>query len=511
MEKAMLARGLVLLFCASTTVAACGGSQTFSEVNNSPTPAPTMERTTGEPFQSEPPEQEEETTTNPVDSSEERIASDVGITSDSIKIAVVIPDLKGLRDVGFPLPAALSNQHLVERFSSYFNDWNAAGGINGRMIEPVEISWNPLSTSSMEESCIKATLDEQVFMAVNGPGFSPEFIPCFTQDSDTLFLYGEVASQALIDLTPDRLFTLNPPAEVAGVVGVELAIEQAIITPDERIGILTMSDVSMQAASSTAERILETAGYETTTITVDGGSGDNAASNAESAAAVAQFTAEGVDHVFVMIPFIYASGFWGEVGAVQPEWGRTLIDSAPSNCTPFGASRTNPAAEGALCVTSYDSYARPEGGLRDDNEFQLTCRQEWLNHFPVFNGQSDVGVPSGEVGLETFDGEFLNSDYAPWECTMVRFIKEALEGAGINPTRDSFANALRKVSGPMAFRSNGQGAFGPSKNYYSTQMWVVRFTIVSPNTPRGEDGTFNGCPAPVNCWIPVTGEWFAID
>ena len=502
-----------LLLCLCAGLIACGASnETTTLVDSVVSPAPTIQPSAEEqPPQREESTQENETPPTPSTPSEERVASDVGITSESIKIAVVIPDLQSLRDVGFPLPAALSNQHLVERFSSYFNDWNASGGINGRMIEPVEISWNPLSTSSMEESCIKATLDEHVFMAVNGPGFSPEFIPCFTQDSDTLFLYGEVASQALIDLAPDRLFTLNPPAEVAGIVGVELAIEQGIITPGERIGILSMSDASMQAASSTAEMILETAGYETITITVNGGSGDNAAANAESAAAVSQFTAEGVDHVFVMIPFIYASGFWGEVGVVQPVWGRTLIDSAPSNCTPFGASRTNPAAEGALCVTAYDSYARPEGGIRNDNEFQQTCRQEWLDHFPIFNGQSDVGVPSGEVGLETIDGELLNSDYAPWECTMVRFIKEALEGAGINPTRDSFATALREISGPMAFRSNGQGAFGPSKNYYSTQMWVVRFTIVSPDTPRAEDGTFNGCPAPVNCWIPVTGEWFKID
>ena len=441
----------------------------------------------------------------------ERKSSDIGVTAESIKIAVVIPDLKGLRDIGFPLPAALSNQHLTERFTKYFDEWNAAGGINGRVIETVEISWDPLSIASMEDACIKATLDEQVFMAVNGPGFSPEFIPCFTEESDTIFVYGEVASQALIDAAPNRLFTLNPPAEVAAIVAAELAINQGLISPGQKIGILSMEDAALVIASTSIKTVLEEAKYETVTITISSAGLDNASANAEGAAAVSQFTAEGVDHVFVMVPFIYASGFWGEIGEIQPRWERTIIDSAPSNCTPFGASRTNPAADGAICVTAYDSYALPDGGLREDDDFQKICRREWLSHFPIFNDQSNIGVPSGEVGLETFDGELLNSDFAPWECTMVRFIKDGLENAGINPTRDSFADALREISGPMAFRSDGEGTFGPEKNYYSTKMWVVRFTIVPSETTRGEDGTFNGCPAPVNCWIPVSGEWFSID
>ena len=237
-------------------------------------------------------------------------------------------------------------------------------------------------------------------------------------------------------------------------------------------------------------------------------SGDNAAANAEGGAAVAQFTAEGVDHVFVILPFIYAAGFWGEVGTLQPTWDRTILDSASSNCTPFGASRTNPAAEGAICVTSYDSYASPDGGVDDDDAFEAQCREEWIAHFPIFNGQSDKGAPSGEVGLETADGDLLNSDYAPGECTMQYIIKEALGNAGINPTRDSFADAIREVSGPQAFRSNGEGAFGPNKNYFSTQMQAVTFTLASRSDNRRADGTFNGCPAPVNCWVPVTGEWF---
>ena len=363
----------------------------------------------------------------------------------------------------------------------------------------------------MENSCTEAVLDEQVFMAINASGFSQAFIPCFTEDNDTTFFYGEVASQAMIDAAPDRLFSLNPPSEVAGEAGAQLIVDQGLIPAGAKVGILDSTNPPIAAAGESAASILEGAGYSTTTITVNTLSGDNAAANAEGAAAVAQFTAEGVDHVFVILPFIYAAGFWGEVGALQPSWDRTILDSASSNCTPFGASRTNPAAEGAICVTSYDSYASPNGGVGDDDAFEAQCRQEWIDHFPVFNGKSDKGAPSGEVGLETADGELLNSDYAPGECTMQYLIKAALENAGVNPTRDSFADAMRELSGPQAFRSNGEGAFGPGKNYFSTQMQAVEFTLASRSTPKGADGTFNGCPAPVNCWIPTNGQWFKFD
>ena len=76
---------------------------------------------------------------------------------------------------------------------------------------------------------------------------------------------------------------------------------------------------------------------------------------------------------------------------------------------------------------------------------------------------------------------------------MQYLIKAALENAGVNPTRDSFADAMRGLSGPQAFRSNGEGAFGQKE--LPTQMQAVKFTLASRSTPKGADGTYNGCPA----------------
>ena len=132
---------------------------------------------------------------------EERIASDIGITEDTITIAVIIADLKGLRDIGFPLPDGLTNEALSGRIGAYLDDWNAAGGINGRTFEMVEITWNPLDTSTMENACIEATLDNEVFLVINASGFNPAFLPCLTEDNDTTVLLGDKAPQYLLDLS----------------------------------------------------------------------------------------------------------------------------------------------------------------------------------------------------------------------------------------------------------------------------------------------------------------------
>ena len=133
---------------------------------------------------------------------EERTASAPGVTEDNIKIGVLIADLVGLRDIGFQLPEALTNEYLVTNMSHYFDRWNEAGGINGRTVEAVEITWDPLSPETMENACTKATLDEELFMVVNASGFSTTFIDCFTVDADMFFMFGETSSQEQINRAP---------------------------------------------------------------------------------------------------------------------------------------------------------------------------------------------------------------------------------------------------------------------------------------------------------------------
>ena len=509
-----------LIFLLSTSVYGCGGGneQTLPTTDQTEDAEPVesseevvkTEEQTNETLEETEEIQDDETLEEEA-VEEERRASDVGVTEDTITIAVVIADLKGLRDIGYPLPDGLTNEALSGRIGTYLEDWNAEGGINGRTFEMVEITWNPLDPATMENVCIEATLDNEIFLVVNASGFNPAYVPCLTEDSDTTVILGDKAPQYMFDSAPNRLFGFFPPGETAAVQAGRIFLAETELPTGSKIGILEPNNPAAQAASAEVKEMLENDGFDIVTITINTQSGDNAASNAEAAASVAQFNAEGVSEVFVLLGFLQTDGFWGEVEALNVSWGRTLVDVAPGMCTQFGASRTNPAAEGAACVTTTDAYSLLEGGLREDRPFEAQCRKEWLDHFPVFEGKSDIGVPSGEVNLETSDGELLNSDFAYADCTIVYALKYAFENAGINPTRDSFAAALKTYSGPAAQMSKGEGAFGEDKNFFSTHMWQVEFRIVPADTPRGPDGKFNGCPAPTNCWVPVSGQWFSIE
>jgi hypothetical protein len=508
MSKRLL-RLFAILFAVALIAAACGSDDESSSDSETSTEDEATEEATEEAAEEATEEAAEEATEEPM---EELTASDVGVTEDTIKVGVLVADLDPLIESGFSLPAALSTDHLASRWSSYFDDWNAAGGINGRMVESVTLVWDPLDSSTMEDACTQGTLDNELFMVMNGSGFNTSFIPCFAEDNEVFFFFGETATQEMIDRMPDRLFQLNPTAEEAGLVGTTAAVEQGLVPEGAKVGILSSADnASINAAGLATQAVLEEAGFETELIEVTTLDVDPAVTNAETASAVSEFTAAGVGHVFVLMGFTTAAGFWGEVGEASPDWERTIIDSSSAMCTPFGASRTNPAAEGSVCVTAYDSYALPDGGLRDDDDYEAQCRAEWIEHFPEFEGQSDQGVPSGEIALETADGDLLYSDYAPGECTMVKILEEVLVNAGVNLTRDSLADAMRQYSGLQAFRSNGEGAFGPEKNFYSTQMHAQKFVVVPADTAVSADGTYLGCPAPVNCWIPVTSEWTPIE
>ena len=125
------------------------------------------------------------------------------------------------------------------------------------MIEGVTIGWDPLNPASMEQSCTEAVLDNEVFMAINASGFSQAFIPCFTEDNDTTFFYGEVASQQMIDAAPNRLFALNPPSEIAGEAGAQLIVDQGLIPAGAKGGILDSTNPPIASAGESAAEILQ--------------------------------------------------------------------------------------------------------------------------------------------------------------------------------------------------------------------------------------------------------------
>ena len=434
-------------------------------------------------------------------------ASDVGVTETTIKIGVGVSDLDGLRASGFSLPAALTTGNLSKRITSYFDDWNAAGGINGRTIEPVVLTWDPVNPTTQDQMCAEATVDNEIFLMVVASGLNIRTVQCIV-DGGVPLMFGEVPTQAALDT--GIMISMGPPVEVVSEAGTKAAIEDGSLPSGASVGILSGNGPEGIAGSGAAEAILKSEGYTVTKVQVNSVQGDTGVINQESAASINTFKAAGVTHVLQLMPFTQVTGFWN--GIPGSGISVVMLDVASSNCTPFGASRTPANAAGSPCITAYGDGVTSSGQLRPETDFEKECRAHFdkisAGDYPT---PSAPGVPSGQV-IETVDGETLSSDFPFYDCTLTAALKRGLEAAGKNPTRSSFMEAMLGLgSVDMALASDGKGTLNPDKPYMADYLHPVTLKVVPATTPRNANKTFDGCPAPASCWIPTSNEWFKID
>ena len=140
------------------------------------------------------------------------------------------------------------------------------------------------------------------------------------------------------------------------------------------------------------------------------------------------------------------------------------------------------------------------------NAFETECREKWD---ATYDEESYPGVPSGD-NLETSDGRTLTNDFAQNECTMLPLLRQALRGAGENLTHESLHKAFLNIGcGAGALISDGEGELRQGQAVLRDEDPVRAAPVRTPPMQAldANGQTYNGCPAPVNCWIPITGEW----
>ncbi|MFM8562546.1 MAG: ABC transporter substrate-binding protein [Acidimicrobiia bacterium] len=478
----------VALFAgASLVFAACGGGDDVD--------------TTEAPASSEAPTSEAPSTDAPA---EEPTASDTGITETTIKLGVAVADLEAVRAAGISIPETLTTDHLFDRWQVFMDDINEAGGINGRTIELVQLVWNPLDPSSFDTLCAAATIDNELFLVLNGTGLSSVARKCLF-DAGMPLMYGDVMTNA--ELATGLTISLAPPTEVVAEAGAKQWIETTDVAVGSVVGVLANNTPGGTAAGSAAEATLTAAGYTVKKIELNSLSGDTAAINEEGASAVGVFQAENAQHVLLATPFTENTGFWNAAASAGLPF--TLMDVSSSGCSPFGLSRAPAAAVGSFCTTSYD-HSTDGTSIRPDTEFEAECRAHFEANFTeYYGGPTNPGVPAGQKITDS-TGKVLNSDYTPQECSIVNILKLALEAAGVNPTRASFLEAARGLGEvPLAMIGGGTGLLAPDKPFAANAVHVVKVTAAAADTTPDANGLYNGCAAPVICGV-VSSDWTSI-
>ncbi|MEY3680144.1 MAG: hypothetical protein RL547_756 [Actinomycetota bacterium] len=480
------------LASASLILAACGGDDSSDAPAESEAPAASEA-----PAETEAPAATEAP-------AEELTASDVGITETTIKIGVAVSDLEAVRAAGISIPDTLTTEHLFDRYKVFVDDINEAGGINGRQIELVQLVWNPLDQSTFDALCAAATIDNELFMVMNGTGLSSIARKCLF-DAGVVIMYGDVMSQAEFDT--GLAIGLAPPSEAVAAAGAKAWIESTDAAPGSVVGVLANNSPALSAAGQAAKAVLEEAGYTVSYIELNSQSGDNAAINEEGAAAVGNFQADGAVHVLVSTPFTESQGFWNAAAAAGLTFN--LLDTSSSGCSAFGLSRAPAAAYGSECITAYD-HSTDGTSIRPDSEFEAQCRANFDENFEeYYGGKSNSGVPAGQI-ITDVAGKVLISDYTPQECALMNILKLGLSAAGVNPTRASFVEAVLNLGEvPLALAGGGTGLFAPDKPYAANAVHTVKITGADATTAPDANGLYNGCAAPIACGV-VVSDWVAI-
>jgi len=156
-----------------------------------------------------------------------------GVTAESIKVGVLLLDLKLLKETaGIELKWGDNEGQYQEAIDTV----NENGGVLGRMIEPVYVYVNPLSETGYQEACVKLVEDEQVF-AVIGFVRPASAALCYAGTGDTPFfgyltdITSDVFEQSTLPLLssnplPERIDValVNVVADTGALDGKTIAI-----------------------------------------------------------------------------------------------------------------------------------------------------------------------------------------------------------------------------------------------------------------------------------------------
>jgi ABC-type branched-subunit amino acid transport system substrate-binding protein len=108
-------------------------------------------------------------------------ASDRGVTATHIKVVFPKADLGPIGQATGLTTTEDENTAIM----AYVNDINSSGGINGRLIDPEIVTYDPLNDSEMRADCKDWTESQQVFAVVDSYGWHDDHQLCITQEGHT--------------------------------------------------------------------------------------------------------------------------------------------------------------------------------------------------------------------------------------------------------------------------------------------------------------------------------------
>ena len=236
-------------------------------------------------------------------------ASDQGVTPTTITIAFLIVDLGGVSKVGFSVPG-FDVESQKRYISTFLDNINKHGGIYGRAIQPVFITYDPTNQSTSAAACRAATQDNTIFAAIDaGGGLNEQGQLCFTQQNRTpLIGVGAFGTpHQIYEQAGGYLFTTYGSG-LRDLANMVYLLDGRGVLKGKRLGIVDRDFPGvLDTVTAGLVDTLTAYGYEVA-YRADLSSDDGTATSQVPVAAQ-QMQAHGVDTVFLLTDFIIGSAF----------------------------------------------------------------------------------------------------------------------------------------------------------------------------------------------------------
>ncbi len=420
--------------------------------------------------------------------------SSAGVTAHTINVVFPISNLQALSlNLGFATDIEYTEQsQAIKLFVKQIND---NGGIHGRKINPIIVTFDPTSETDMRALCKDWTEGSPAaFAVVDGEGsWTGDDQLCVTQEGQTPFIGAWTTVTNWTQMGSPYLWWTgtDQAAELATLV--QWGKSAGLLGGNRKVGVVAGDRASDQLAlNQYLLPDLRNAGITPVVETIAAGISDSATTSTEAPLIIQKLRSAGVQSVIPLVPF---NAFFPLIGAEtqQTYFPKLLLSDYESSVTsalglipiPYNQALNGQEGITTLTLGGFDD-ARPEsqGGYDPGTR---ACFTTWHKAYPK--------TPKG---LESFYIE-EQGPIALW-CQAIRLFAAAARAAGPDLNRRTFVTAMSHVTGFPGTNSPVL-SYGPDKRFGPTSYQVVRLHINSPLSTQ--------CALPKNripqvtCWVQV--------
>ncbi|HEY5250323.1 MAG TPA: ABC transporter substrate-binding protein [Acidimicrobiales bacterium] len=384
-----------------------------------------------------------------------------GVTATTINVVFPISNLTSLAsNFGFAGDAEFAAQKKA--IHTFVNAANAHGGINGRKINPMIVTFDPTNESSMRADCLQWTKgNPAVFAVIDGLGsWTGDNELCITQEGHTPFIGQWTTTSNWTQKGAPYLWWTGPDQTSILATLVTWAKSAKLIGGTRKLAIVAGDRASDQAAlKDYLLPDLKRAGIPTPMVqTIPAGASDAASTGAAAPLIVQRLQAAGVTTVLPLMPFNAMFPFLQAESQQQyypklllSDYEGSIVSSLGLIPQPYEKELNN--QEGVtvetLGGTDAPTTVVSKGGY---DPGVANCYKVWhaANPKPL-SGQDLIHGEKASPYIEE------QGPIAGW-CQAIELFATAAKKAGHNLTRRSFVTAM---AGIKSF----QGTYSPTLSY----------------------------------------------